>query len=247
MPEILGINKDKLLNIVPGDINRTLTTDEVVYIAKTLDSFWEYNYQAAKEGRTGKHALLKSGLHSDGFFVSKILLEPLNIRAIIANQLVLRFNQLEIPKPDWVVGIPEGATRLGQDVASLMNVKNAEMKKEDGHIVMISSIAPDETLILVEDFCTRGTGFIEAVFHIVSKQPRVKLLPYELVIINRGNLSEISAERIGTFKIVAVATHRINDWDSSECPLCKIGSIPIKPKATDESWRDITTSQVSII
>jgi orotate phosphoribosyltransferase len=133
---------------------------------------------------------------------------------------------------------------LGQDVASFMYVSNiAEMKKENGRISMISVIAPDETLILVEDFCTRGTGFIEAVSEIVSKQPKVKILPYELVIINRGGLNEIEVKGIGTFKIVAVATHRVNDWDPSECPLCKMGSIPIKPKATDENWRDITTSQ----
>lgn len=236
MLKIMGMSKEELLNLVPHNINWLMTKEEILYIAKTLGSFWEYNYQAAKEGRVGKHALLKSGLHSDGFFVSRILLEPQNIRTIIANQLVLRFNQLEIPKPDWVAGIPEGATKLGQDVASLMGVKNAEMKKEDGRIAMISSIAPGETLLLVEDFCTRGTGFTEAVLDIVSKQPKVKILPYELVIINRGSLSEISVEGVGIFKIIAVATHRVNDWDPSECPLCKMGSVAIKPKATEENW-----------
>lgn len=251
MQKIIGMNKEELLNLSPGDISRAgsdrlLTEEEIVYIAKTLNSYWEYDYEAAKRERVGKHAELKSLRHSDGFFVSRILLEPPNIRAIIAYQLMLRFYQLGISAPDWVAGIPDGATLLGQDVARFLYVsKIAEMKKENGRISMISTIAPNETLILVEDFCTRGTGFSEAVSEIVSRQPKVKILPYELVIINRGGLSEISVENIGIFKIVAVATHRVNDWESSECPLCKMGSIPIKPKATDENWRDITTSQLN--
>lgn len=245
MLEVIGINKEELLNLVPDKINRLLTEEEIVYIAKTLNSYWEYDYEAAKQGRVGKHAELKSLRHSDGFFVSRILLEPQNIRTIMAYQLMLKFNQLGISRPDWVAGIPDGATLLGQDVAKLMCANNAEMKKEDSRISMISTMAPNETLILVEDFCTRGTGLKEAVTDIVSKQPKINILPYELVIINRGGLSEISVENIGIFKIVAVATHRVNDWDSSECPLCKTGSIPIKPKATDENWRDITTSQLT--
>jgi len=246
MLKIVGMSREGLLNLVPDNINRLLTEEEIVYIAKTLNSYWEYDYEAAKQGRVGRHAELKSLRHSDGFFVSKILLEPQNIRTIIANQLVLRFNQLKVSKPDWVAGIPEGATKLGQDVANLMGVKNAEMKKEDGRIIMVTSIAPNKPLLLVEDFCTRGTGFSEAILDIVSKQPRVKILPYELVIINRGSLSEISVEGVGIFKIIAVATHRVNDWDPSECPLCQMGSVAIKPKATEENWLDITTSQLPI-
>jgi len=244
MLKIIGMSKEELLNLAPNNIDWLLTEEEIVYIAKTLNSYWEYDYEAARQGRVGKHAELKSLRHSDGFFVSKILLEPQNIRTIIANQLVLRFNQLEIPKPDWIAGIPEGATKLGQDVANLMGVRNAEMKKEDSRIKMVSSIAADETLLLVEDFCTRGTGFSEAILDIVSKQPRAKVIPYELVIINRGGLAQIEVSEVGTFKIVAVATHRVNDWDPAECPLCKAGSVAIKPKATEENWLDITTSQL---
>ncbi len=241
------MTKEELISLDPQSIDRSLSGEEIIYIAKTLNSYWEYDYETAEQGRVGKHAELKSLRHSDGFFVSKILLEPQNIRIIIANQLVLRFNQLEIPKPDWVAGIPKGATKLGQDVADLMGVKNAEMKKQDGRIVMVSSIAPDETLLLVEDFCTRGTGFTEAILDIVLKQPKVKILPYELVIVNRGGLNKIQVKEVGTFKIVAIATHRVNDWDPSECPLCEMGSVAIKPKATEENWRDITTSQLPIV
>lgn len=244
--EIIGMTKEQLINLDSKSVDWLLSTEEIVYIAKTLDAFWQFDYEAAKQGRPGYHAELKSLLHSDGFFVSMILLQYPNVRAIMVNQLVLHFNRLRIPKPDLVAGIPKGATQLGKDVANLLGVANVEMKKEeDGRIVLVSSIAPSKTLLLVEDFCTRGTGFTEAVLDIWSKQLEVNFLPYGLYILNRGGLKEISVERVGSFKVVAAAEHRINDWEPSKCPLCRMGSKVIKPKATDENWRLITTSQLA--
>lgn len=243
MFKIVGLTKEELIALDPASIDRSLSEEEIVYMAKTLDSYWEYDYEAAGQARVGMHAELKSLRHSNGFFVSKILLQHPNIRAIMANQLVLRFNQLGIPKPDWVAGIPDGATELGQDVARIMGVRNAEMKKEDGRIVLVSSIGPDESILGIEDFCTRGTGFKEAVLDILLKQSKVKFLLYELVIINRGGLKEIEVEGVGAFQVVPAADHRVDDWEPEKCPLCQMGSTPIKPKATDENWRLITTSQ----
>lgn len=244
MLKIVGMTKEELIALDPQNIDWSFLEEEIVYIAKTLGSYWEYDYEAAEQGRVGMHAELKSLRHSNGFFVSRILLQYPNIREIMANQLVLRFNQLGIPKPDWVVGIPDGATELGKDVARIMGVKNAEMKKEDDRIVLESSIDPDESMILVEDFCTRGTGFKEAVSDILSKQPKTRMLLYELVIINRGGLKEIEVEGVGAFQVVPAADHRVDDWESEKCPLCQKGSTSIKPKATDENWRLITNSQL---
>lgn len=255
MLEIIGMTKEELLGLNSDSLKergsiRLLTEKEVVYIAEILGAFWKYDYEAAKQGKVGLHAELKSLLHSDGFFFSRILLEYQNIKTMIAGQQVMRFNRLGTFKPDWLAGIPDGATELGKEVARLLGVKTAGMRKEDGRIVLIDSIPAGETLLLVEDFCTRGKGFTEATLEILSKQPAVKILPYELVIINRGGLIEIEipAEKTGGSKIVAkvisAVNYRINDWEPAECPLCKIGSKPIKPKATDENWRLITTSQL---
>ena len=254
MLKIIGMAKDELLGLHPDSLKRPgsirlLTEEEVVYTAETLGAFWKYDYEAAKLGRVGMHAILKSELHSDGFFVSRILLQYPNIRIIMADQQVMRFKELGTPNPDWVAGIPDGATELGKEVAELLGVKSAEMKKDGGRIALVSYVVAGETLLLVEDFCTRGTGFTEAVLDILSKQSAVTIMPYELFIINRGGLSEIEipAEKTGSSKIVAkivpVVNYRVNDWETVDCPLCKIGSRPIKPKATDENWRLITTSQ----
>ncbi|MBA7653840.1 hypothetical protein ES703_61701 [subsurface metagenome] len=243
--EIIGMTKEQLINLDPQSVDRLLSTAEIVYIAKTLEAFWQFDYEAAEQGRPGYHAELKSLLHSDGFFVSAILLQYPNVRAIMVNQMVAHFNRLKVPKPGLVAGIPRGATQLGKDVADILGAENVEMKKEDDRIILVNSIDDSsKPLLLVEDFCTRGTGFTEAVLNIRSKQPEVNFLPYGLYILNRGGLKEISVEGVGSFRVVAVAEHRINDWEPSKCPLCPKGSKVIKPKATDENWRLITTAQL---
>lgn len=243
MINILEMGREELLSLNPDEVNRMLTKEEVLYIWTELDGFWAYDYDAAKDGKTGLHARLKSERCSDGFLYSKIVLEHDNIRAIMARQLVFRFNKAGIPKPDLVAGIPDGATKLGQDFGSIMDIKIFDLKKENG-VIKVDDLQPNKgTLLPIEDFCTKGTGFKEAVKVIKSESPDIDILPCELVIINRGGLKEILVDNLGSFKVMAITEHRINDWDPSECPLCEQGSKLIKPKATPENWQLIKHSQ----
>lgn len=239
---ILEMGKEELLSLKVEDINRPLTAEEVEHMAVVLGAFWQYDYEAAKQGRVGMHALLKSERHSDGFFVSRILLALANIRWIIAQQIVTKLCNAGVLRPDIVAGIPDGATKLGEDVAEILGAKNAEMVKVDGRIALATGII-GRRILLVEDFCTRGTGFTEAA-KVIKAQPGVYLLPFNPVIINRGGLKEIIIEGIGKFDVLPVVERRVQDWTAEECPLCQMGSKPIKPKATDENWLAITTSQL---
>ncbi len=245
---LLGMSREELLLLDPLDFaDQLLSAEEVIHVAEALDAFWRYNYAAAKQGKPGKHALLKSGLHSDGFLISKILLKPDNIRLIMAYQLKLRFEDLNILKPDWLVGIPDGATALAENLGRIMGVKAAALQKVEGRITVITPFEPGERLLVIEDFCTRGTGFKETVALINSKQPEAEILPFEMVIVNRGGLKEIEVEGVGTFAVVPVADYRIKEWepDPEKCELCRdYGSVAIKPKVDEASWRDITTSQL---
>ena len=242
--EIMMMGKDDILALRPESIQRALSADEVLHIATMLGAFWKYDYAAAGRGLAGMHALLKSGLHSDGFFVSKILLESPKILDIMAYQIVMNIVAKEIPRPDFVTGVPDGATSLGKRIARMLDVPEAEMKKIDGRIVLVTDIPYGSTLLVVEDFCTRGTGFNEAILEIKEKKPRVKFVPYDPVIINRGGLSIIPVNGVGDFRILPVVELRMRDWDANTCPLCRAGSEPIKPKASDENWRLITSSQL---
>ncbi len=243
MKNITEMEREDLLGLAPADVDRTFTADEVVHIARTLGAFWTYDYGAADKGRVGMHALLKSGKHSDGFFVSRILLEPENIRHIMAEQIVMQLRAANISDIDYAAGVPDGATELGKVIIKLLGVTEAKFQKSDGRIVLGTEIPNGARLLLVEDFCTRGTGFSEAVSDVKSKNPSVNFVPYDPVIINRGGISAFSVDGVGCFTVLPVVTRRINDWNPNECILCYQGSKVIKPKATDEDWRRLTTSQ----
>jgi len=250
MKSILEMTKAELLLLDPFKFtSKMLSAEEVIHIAEVLGSFWRYDYEAAKLGKPGKHALLKSGLHSDGFLISKILLKSDNIRQLMAFQLQLRFIQHAIGWPDYLVGIPDGATKLAENLGDIMGVKVVEMKKNkrDGRITITGSLQYGSKVLLVEDFCTKGTGFKETVIEIKRKYPDIEILPYEMVIVNRGGLKEIVVDGVDTFTIIPVADYQIKEWDPDpeKCKLCReYGSVAIKPKVSEESWKDITTSQM---
>ncbi|MFA5714605.1 MAG: hypothetical protein WC998_02595 [Candidatus Paceibacterota bacterium] len=236
--KILEMGKGELLKLKPEDVTRLLSAEEVLHIAKVLGAFWMYDYKAKKPGM---HALLKSGQHSDGFFVSRILLSFKNIRMIISNQMAMKIREAKI-QPDRVVGVPNGATELGRDIARILGAKRAKMEKNDGKIVFSTKIKSEDSILIVEDFCTRGTGFAEAV-RVVSAQSGAYIFPYNPVIINRGGLKYLSV-KWRDYTILPVVEIRIKDWDPNQCELCKAGSVAIKPKETDENWKMLNNSQV---
>jgi len=242
---ILELDKEGILNLNPSDITNFLMPAELLHIAKLLEAYWAYDYAAADEGRLGLHAELKSGLHSDAFFVSRILLKPENIREIIAMQMVQRLKQAGIVlHPSCIVGVPDGATDLAKAIGYILGVPVAKMKKENGIILLDEPIANREAILLVEDICTRGTGFKEGAVAVMRRYPDATFIGVDPVIVNRGGLTEIPIPERGNFLIVPAVNLQVNDWMPEDCPLCKMGSKAIKPKATDENWRLITTSQL---
>ena len=245
--DIQKLGLDDLLSLDPkeiGDYNFQAT--DLIHIAKTLGAYWHYDYDAAyKWGKLGLHAELKSGVHSDEMFVSKILLKPTNILEIIAAEMARKIRgKLDNVRPDWIAGIPDGATKLGEAVAQSLYVKNIRMKKIRGRIIFDEDVPAISTGLFVEDFFTRGTGVVEAVKLLYEVQSNAKVLKYNPVILNRGGASTFYIPGIGTCWNLPLATRKANDWLVKDCPLCAMGSEAIKPKATDENWEAITTSQL---
>lgn len=238
---ILLIRRDDILRICPDDVKKRFSEEELMHIARELGAFWQYDYVAAEKGRVGQHALLKSGRHSDGFFASKILLEHENILEIMARQIARTSSCLGL---SHIAGVPNGATELAQKTAGFLpGVEVVKLEKIDGFIRLLSDIPPGSAVLFVEDFCTRGTGFMEAVHEVILRCKDAVVLPWLLCIINRGGLSVIEMENLGKFLIFPIAEVRITDWEKEECPLCKMGSIPVKPKESQENWKGLLSPQ----
>jgi len=103
-------------------------------------------------------------------------------------------------------------------LAAILGADILQLKKEGDKIFLAQELAFSDRILLCKDFCTRGTGFREAVLDIWARHSYVNFILYEPVVINRGGLSFIEAEKVGNFTILPIADHRINDWKPSECP-----------------------------
>jgi orotate phosphoribosyltransferase len=245
MKAITEMNKAELLQLQQN--SSALSKEDLLHIFNVFNGFWSYNYTAAEKGQVGLHAELKSGLCSDGFFYSKIVLDHSNLRKIIAANLVRQYQLRGLAKPDYVAGIPKGATKLGEDVAEIFGVKCLKLIKDaSGNIKVVDKVAVEQgsTLLLVEDFTSTGSGFKETVIEIKDRYPEISILPTELVILNRGGIEYIPVGEYGFFDVLALVTHQINSWEKEICPLCnKYGSERIKPKKTDKNWELLVNSQ----
>lgn len=247
--DFLEMSKDDLIQLEPKDVTKSLTSEEVLHIFSAFGGFWQYDYKAAEAGRVGRHAKLKSGRCSDGFLYSKTVLSYPHLCAIMAQQMAqmvrmkLRGDGWKVRRPKYVAGIPDGATELGRNFADIVGSEVAEMRKEDGRIQLVSFLQNGDTLLLLEDFCTRGNGLLEAVTNVLKINSAIKFIPFEPVIVNRGGLQEIKYSDNICFTILPVVIHRIQDWDQSQCPLCKMGSIPIHPKNPGSNWEILVNSQ----
>ena len=241
--EITKMSREQLLEL-STDSKIILEKEDLLHIFNVFGDFWSYDYEAAKNGKPGLHAELKSGKCSDGFFFSKIVLQHSNLRMIIASNMARAYSQVTKFTPSYVVGIPKGATELGNDVAKIMGAKTIQLvKNSKGEIKLEGSVEPNEDILLVEDFTTTGSGLKETVIEFKNRYPLVNIMPIELVILNRGDIEHIPVDEYGFFDILPLVEHRINSWELEKCPLCRAGSERIKPKVTDENWELLINSQ----
>lgn len=225
-------------------IDRRMTTEEFWEIARELGAFWQYDDEAARQGRVGYHAELASGTHSNAFFDSKIFLAAEMAREIIARDMAnLLMNNL--PRmPDFIGGIPNGAKKLGVLVAKLCEVQLAEFEKDSTGEIALKTNIGSGSLLIVDDVCTHASVFRRVLDHVQETQPRARIVPVDPVVLNRGGLRAfLHGNDDREYRVLSLFTKHFPDWDSRSCPFCAIGSVAIKPKATPENWELITTAQ----
>jgi hypothetical protein len=62
--------------------------------------------------------------------------------------------------------------------------------------------------------------------------PDEQILPYIIALVNRSGSGELAGR-----KIRALLTPVIHAWPPADCPLCKAGSQPVRPKS---NWNELT-------
>ena len=238
---ILEMDKDQLIAIDPDDVDRELSKIEMFHILRELGGYLEFNHGTLEDGKPEDHFELKSGLHSDLFINSKVVLQHENLRKMIAKQLVDKYQSLsksqynlDWSSPTCVAGIPNGAKLLGEDVADIFGARKVDLVKKDGKIKMISTLEVYDTLLFVEDICTKGTALKESENAAMKGDTSCRVLPFVLAIVNRGGLKKIRANSGFIFNIAPLYSIKANEWDEKDCYPCRMRSKSIKPKEIRE-------------
>jgi orotate phosphoribosyltransferase len=196
--------------------------------------------------RNRPHALLTSGMHSNGFFNSRLVIPDEVLLRDAASDLLELFAQNggDVSKVQGVVGPQTGATKLAEFISHQISAFNRDecfsaspAKKESaGQKSMVFSnedleIIPGQSILLCEDVLTTGSSVGLAETAVVNAGGTV--LPFILVLVNRSGLAEVSGK-----KIIALIDRALPMWTPEECPLCREGSKAIRPKDKhpEDNW-----------
>ena len=194
------------------------------------------------------HAELTSGKHSDGFFNGSLLIQRQDNLQEVARALV---SQLAVPltrmpgmtaQCGWVIGSAMGAVTLAHEVARFLPLWATP---PSGACCGFTEPQPDKTMLLkrfdvqsgdrvlvVEDVLTTG-GTTESTIKAIESAGGI-VLPVLGVIFNRSG-----KDALGDRRIVSLVAKELSAWEPAECPLCKVGSRAVRPKA---NWAALTAA-----
>lgn len=140
---------------------------------------------------------------------------------------------------DRVVGPQTGATKLAELMAKRMRClwsSPAKSGEGDEKAMVFSSeeaaLLFGESVLLCEDVLTTGGSVNLAAKAIVDAGG--ELLPFIAVLVNRSGLHTVDGRQIA-----ALIDHHMPTWSPEDCPLCKEGSEPVRPK---ENWERLNAS-----
>jgi len=178
-----------------------------------------------KNGILKGHFLLSSGLHSEFYLQSALVLQYPSIANLIAKQLK---DKLKTGKIDVVLSPAIGGIIIGQELADVLN-KNCRAiftERDLSSKKMILrrgfEIKKGEKVIIIEDVITTGGTTIELIELAKNYQAVLKSL---CCIVDRRK----QKEKIQELDVVSLIQLDIDTYVLEECPLCKKNIPLVKP------------------
>lgn len=125
-----------------------------------------------------------------------------------------------------------GACDMSYELGRQLRLKRGFTEKgEDKTMILKRFSFPGGTKILVfEDVMTTGSTTLKSIAAL--EEAGANVLPFVGVILNRSGETHLDNRLI--IPLMNVPMH---NWDPAECPLCKQGSKPLRPKA---NWDKLT-------
>jgi orotate phosphoribosyltransferase len=168
------------------------------------------------------HFLLSSGVHSDTYFQSALVLQYPHEAEKLAEALADKA-LAEAPEIDVVVSPAMGGIIIGQEVAAQIGCRAIFTERVDGKMALRRgfSVENGEKCLVVEDVVTTGLSTREVI-------DAIKVLGGNVVaaasLVDRsGGKADLG---VALFSLLAL---EVKSYKPEECPMCKTGSQPVKP------------------
>jgi len=176
-------------------------------------------YQKTGALLTG-HFLLSSGLHSERYLQSALVLQQPDIATRLCAALAEHFRNSTI---EAVIAPALGGVFVSHETARALGVRALFAERVNGELTLRRgfTIKPGERLLVVEDVITTGKSTRETI-EVVKKAGGIAVAAASLVDRSGGK-----AELGVPYK--SLVTLEVPSYTALECPLCKAGSTPIKP------------------
>lgn len=184
------------------------------------------------------HALLASGKHSNGYSNgTKIIGNPKLLAEVVEAMRALIADELTKNPPQYVVGPAMGAIAIGYEMARQLGtgfIFTEPKETPEGKIQELKrfDIPKEARVLLVEDMVTTG-GSIQQTVNAIEKAGGI-VLPVIPIILDRSQGKSLVIQNQRIVPLITLKT--IDSWDSAECPLCAMGSMPLAPKANWEKF-----------
>ncbi len=181
---------------------------------EVLDRFRESG--ALLEG----HFRLSSGLHSNGYLQSALVLQHPDKAAELGKALAV----LAAPYgPTAVLSPALGGIVIGHEVARALGVRAIFAERQDGALTLRRgfTLGPGDRLVVIEDVVTTGGS---------TRETMDVAAAHGATVVAAGSIIDRSggAATLGV-PYHALVSLSLPTWQVSECPLCKEGTPAVKP------------------
>jgi orotate phosphoribosyltransferase len=166
------------------------------------------------------HFLLSSGLHSEQYLQSALVLQQPEIATKLCAALARDFTMSAI---EVVIAPALGGVFVAHETARALGVRAIFAERVNGELTLRRgfTIKPGERALVVEDVITTGKSTKETI-NVVQKAGGVVIAAASLID-RSGGKAEIGVP------YQALVTLSVPAYAPETCPMCKAGSTPVKP------------------
>jgi len=171
------------------------------------------------------HFILTSGLHSPQYIEKFRILEQPRYTEMLCKEIAGKYKNDKITA---VVGPMTGGIIISYETARQLGVKSIFTERVDGKMKFRRgfTLSPSDNVLVVEDIITTG-GSVQEVIEVV-KENRAKIVGLTCLVDRSNGKAKFDVP------FNPLLTMDVVNYMPDDCPLCKSGSVAVKPGSTNK-------------